>query len=437
MNEISPVVGSLLGYLALTLLLALNGAFVAVEFAMVAADRPRIALAAEQGSRRAVGLEAMLRRLTFHLSGAQVGVTFSSILIGFLAEPLLARSLRGPLSHVFGASAAHGLAIAAALILVTVTQLIGAELVPKNVAVARPESTALTLAVALRIFDAAFAPLITATDRAANRLVRAVGVEPVEQLESVPTLEELASLVRSSGEAGSLGRRDAELLTRTIRFGDKTAADALVPRVDVVALPQTANVADLAAAVATHGYSRYPVYGDDLDDVVGVVLAKDVYAVPYRARAATPIEELVSPIVVVPESQPLEELLTQLRGGGRQLAAVIDEYGGTAGIITLEDVLEELVGEIDDEHDNPELTTVPTGSSYVLDASLHPDEVTAACGLVLPDGPYETLAGFALVRLDRVPAPGDRFEWSGWAFTINAMDGRRIDRITVQPPEAS
>ena len=207
---------------------------------------------------------------------------------------------------------------------------------------------------------------------------------------------------------------------------------------EMTALPLTATVADFAVAVASHGFSRYPVYGDDLDDIVGVVLARDVFGVPFADRAAAPLAPFVTPAVVVPESQPLENTLPVLRRGGRQMAVVIDEYGGTAGILTLEDVLEELVGEIDDEYDQPELTpptVVARGTrTFVLDAGLHVDDVAERCGLVMPEGPYETLAGFVLVQLDRVPARGDTFTWNGWRFEVVEMDRHRIVRIAVDVP---
>ncbi len=419
------------------MLLVANGAFVASEFALVAADRGRIAAAAESGSRRARQVQTLFGRLAFHLSGAQLGVTVTSLLIGYLAEPLLGRAFEGPVRSLVGDGAAHGVSLALALVLATSVQLVGAELVPKNLAVARPERVALALAPPLRVFDAMLSPLIRAIDAAADRVVMAVGVQPVSELDDVPTLAELAALVRNSGEVGTLDPAETALLSRSIRFGELTVADAMVPRPDMVALYATDTVADLAAAVREHGYSRYPLLGEDSDDIVGVVLAKDVFVVAYAHRAATALASIALPAPGVPESLPLEDLLATMRAERRQMAVVIDEYGGTAGIVTLEDVLEELVGAIDDEHDEPELSVVPTGGSYVLDGSLHPDEVAAACGLRVPDGSYDTLAGFALVQFDRVPAEGDAFDYDGWRLEVVEMDRLRIARLDVRPPEAS
>lgn len=419
------------------MLLVANGAFVASEFALVAADRGRIAAAAEAGSRRARQVQALLGRLTFHLSGAQLGLTATSLLIGVLSEPLLGQALEGPIRSVVGERAAHPVSLALALAIATAVQLVGAELVPKNLAVARPEGVALALATPLRVFDTVFSPLIRAVDHTADRVVMALGVQPVAELDEVPTLAELAAMVRRSGEQGTLDKAETTLLSRTIRFGRQTVAEVMVPRPDMVALYASDTLVDLAAAVREHGYSRYPLLGEGSDDVVGVVLAKDLFRVPYAHRATTALAELVHPAPAVPESLPLEELLVRLRRQGVQLAVVIDEYGGTAGIVTLEDVLEQLVGAIDDEHDDPELTVVPTGSSFVLDGSLHLGEVAEACGLVLPEGPYDTLAGFALVHFDRLPEVGDECTWDGWRLRVVEMDRRRIARLDVQPPAAS
>lgn len=419
------------------MLLVANGAFVASEFALVAADRGKIAAAAEAGNRRARRVQDLFARLAFHLSAAQLGVTATSLLIGVLAGPVAGRALEGPLRPLVGDGVVGGVSVVVAVVVATFVQVVGAELVPKNVAVARAEAVAMALATPLRVFAWLFKPLIRAVDVWADRVVMAVGVQPVTELDDVPTLAELASMVRSSGAEGMLDKADTALLSRTIRFTDATVVEAMVPRPDIVGLSAAATMTELAAAVREHGYSRYPLLGADLDDVVGVVLAKDMFRVPYAHRATTTLAEVVHPALAVPESLPLGELLVRLRREALQLAVVIDEYGGTAGLVTLEDVLEELVGAIDDEHDDPELTVVPTGSSFVLDGSLHLGEVADACGLVLPEGPYDTLAGFALVHFDRVPVEGDEFEWRGWRLRVVEMDRRRIARVDVQPPGAS
>jgi CBS domain containing-hemolysin-like protein len=424
-----------LGLVAVVALIGANGLFVAGEFALVAADRGRIDLAAGRGSRRAVMVRAMFDRLSLYLSGTQLGVTMTSILLGFLAEPLLSKLFLPPLEQFVSIRAAHSIAYAASLIVAAVVQLIAAELVPKNVAVARAEGTALVLAPVLRAYVFVFNPIIRLLRGSSEWTLRRLGVEPRGELESVPSLDELDVLIRTSGDRGTLNAEATKLLTRSIRFADKTASDVFVPRLDIEALPDTASAADLATAVAEHGYSRFPIYRDELDEIVGVVLAKTLLRIPTAERATTPLVSLMQPILAVPEAQPLRTLLIDMRQQRRQLAVVIDEYGGTAGIVTLEDVLEEIVGEIDDEYDVPKLTTLAITESvgFVLDGDLDPDRVHDECGIQLPEGDYETLAGFVLVVFDRIPAAGDKTQWHGWEIEVEHMDRRRVARVAFRP----
>jgi CBS domain containing-hemolysin-like protein len=424
-----------LGLVAIVALIGANGLFVAGEFALVAADRGRIDLAAGRGSRRAVMVRAMFDRLSLYLSGTQLGVTMTSILLGFLAEPLLSKLFLGPLERLVSARAAHSIAYVASLVVAAVVQLIAAELVPKNVAVARAEGTALVLAPVLRAYVFVFNPIIRLFRGSSEWTLRRIGVEPRGELESVPSLDELDVLIRTSGDRGTLNAEATKLLTRSIRFADKTASDVFVPRLDIEALPDTASAADLAAAVAEHGYSRFPIYHDELDEIVGVVLAKTLLRIPTAERATTSLANLMQPILAVPEAQPLRTLLIDMRKQRRQLAVVIDEYGGTAGIVTLEDVLEEIVGEIDDEYDVPKLTTLAIAESvgFVLDGDLDPDRVHDECGIQLPEGDYETLAGFVLVVFDRIPEAGDKTEWQGWEIEVEEMDRRRVARVAFRP----
>ncbi len=420
-------------------LVAANAVFTAGEFALVASDRTKISMAAEAGSRRAKLVEGMVGRLAFYLSGAQLGITITSIVLGFLAEPLVGRLLHAPVAHVVGEHVAHGVALTLALVLTTVVQLVAAELVPKNVAVARPERTAMRLAVPLRGYTALFGPLITVLNASANAIVRRLGIEPREELESVRNLDELDLLVRSSGDRGTLAPEATRLLSRSIRFADKPAADAMLPRLEVEALPATTLITELAAAAVRTGISRFPVTGADLDDVIGVVLAKDAFRVPYAERSFTAVAAVMGPVLAVPESRPLGSLLVEMRQTGNQLAVVIDEYGGTAGIVTLEDVLEEIVGAIGDEYDEPELTPAPSTDGaivdgVVVDGTLRPDDVADATGLVMPDGDYDTLAGFVLTLFDRIPAAGDVIDWNGWSFEVVELDRLRIASIAVRPP---
>ena len=374
-----------------------------------------------------------LHRLSFHLSGAQLGITVTSLVVGFIAEPTVAAALEPLVAHLVGGGRAHGVAVAVALVLATVVSMVVGELVPKSLAIARPRPVAYALVPPMVLIDRLLGPLISFLNGAANWTVRRFGIEPQEELTSVRSLEELELLIRSSGEEGTLEPKALTLLTRSIRFGTKDAASALVPRRSVETVSMDDTVAALAERAVATGHSRFPVVGADLDDVRGVVHVKDVYRVPFPARATTLVRDIASPAFVVPETRGLGDLLVDLRGRGSHLALVVDEHGGTAGIITLEDVLEELVGEIDDEHDRPaRLTGVLRPGEWRLDGSLHPDEVFDACGFEVPDGEYETLAGFVLVQLGHIPEAGEAFTYEGWDVEVAALDGLRVAAVVLR-----
>ena len=412
------------------MLLALNAFFVAAELAIVAVDRDRVEARAERGSRPAIVALRALRHLSLTLSATQLGVTTISLVLGLVAEPTVSKLL----PDAFGDA---GAAIVA-LLLATVFQMVVSELVPKGIAVARPLEVTLWLSLPLRAYSVVFQPIIRFLNGAADATVRRLGVEPREELRSVRTIDELELLIASSGEEGTLDPEAFALLTRTIRFGNKTAADALVSRVDVETVARDATAADVAARSIATGYSRFPVMGDDVDDVVGVVHAKDVLGVPADARARTSVQEISHEATFVPEGRDLESLLTQMRRGGAQLAVVVDEYGGMAGIVTLEDLLEEIVGDIEDEYDVVAPTTVALGTpapgTVEIEGTLHLDEVREATGFEVPEGPYETLAGFLLDQLGHIPVVGDVVRYEGWTFEIVEMERRRIASVRVISP---
>lgn len=418
-------------------LIAGNAFFVAAEFALVAVDRSRIERMADEGNRRARVVLNALHHLSFELSGAQLGITVSSLLLGFIAEPTIGEALQPLLDRVPGLNerSAVAVSVAVALALVTMVQMVLGELVPKNLAIARPVRTALWIGPLHRFTTILGSPVIRLLNGAANWTVRRFGIEPREELRSVRTLEELDLLIKRSGAEGTLDRTEHDLLTRMIRFGEKTAADALVPRTSTTALQAGDNVAQLVRTALETGFSRFPVYGEDLDDIVGVVHVKSATRVPFAARATTPVADLMTDGLVIPESRPLDELLRDMRAGRSQLAVVIDEYGGTAGILTMEDLLEEVVGEIRDEYDaapgGARLTVPWQAGTYVLDGSLHRDEVDDLIGLELPEGDFETLAGYLLVLFDRIPAVGDQLEAAGWAFEVLEMERLRIALVRV------
>ena len=401
-------------------------------------DRSQVEQLAAEGDRRAENVLGSVRNLSFELSGAQLGITVTSLIIGFLTEPTIGRALE-PLIDSVGFipdQSTLAVSLAVALALATAVQMIVGELIPKNLAIARPMGTALASGPPLQFVNRLFKYVILFLNASANRTVRLLGIEPREELSSVRSLEELNLLIKASGEEGSLPLEDYSLLARSISFGNKVAADALVPRTATAAVHRDASVKDMEKVALETGYSRFPVFGADLDDVVGVVYVKDGYAYEPALRMSTSVSTILQDPIFVPESRPLASLLVQMRRERKHMAIVIDEYGGTAGIITLEDILEELVGDIEDEYDRGAAIITPSPEGvYVMDGMLHPEEVEEATGFAMPEGDYDTLAGFLLALFDRIPRRGDHVAHDGWEFKVIHMEGRRIAKVlAVAPP---
>ncbi|MGK2928544.1 MAG: hemolysin family protein, partial [Acidimicrobiales bacterium] len=343
----------MLGVTAVVLLIGANGAFVAHEFALVAVDRARVSRHAAEGRSAARRTEKLLARLSFHLSGAQLGITITSLVLGFIAEPVVATLLEPVVGLAVGDDRSTTVSIVVALVLATTVQMVMGELVPKSLAITNPTRMAYTLAGPMRVYGVVVGPVVRALNGAANWTVRRLGIEPQEELRSVRSLNELDLLFRSSGQHGTIDEESLTLLTRAVRFTEKTAADALVPRTEVIGLRVDDTVADLTASAVATGHSRFPVYDGDLDQIVGVGHVKDAFTVAFGQRQERSVGSVMTDALVVPETLDLPSLLGLLQEQATHLAVVADEYGGTAGIITLEDVLEEIVGEIDDEHDRP------------------------------------------------------------------------------------
>jgi CBS domain containing-hemolysin-like protein len=442
------VIGALIGVGAVLLLIAANGLFVAAEFALVAVEPTQVDAAVANGERGAGRVRAAIHALSFHLSSAQLGITVTSLVVGYIAEPSIARLLRPVLTAV---GAPHGvaqvIAVVLALAIATVTQMVLGELVPKNWAVSTPMRVARAVAGPQLAFSVVFRPVVLALNAAANRLIRALGAEPTDELRSARSVTELGSIVRSSAEQGTLPFTTATLLGRTLRFGERTAEDVMTPRVRVVALAATASATELLDTAEITGHSRFPVLraeatldpgaglGDDLDNVVGVVHVKDAFGVPPPLRRSAPLASLMTDPIVVPSSLGCDALLARLRDRGLQMAVVIDEYGGTAGVVTLEDLVEELVGPVDDEYDETGQQDVVArpGGGWTVSGLLRLDEVTEATGVRLPAGPYETVAGLVLSRLGRLARVGDTTTADGYTLTVAAIDRHRVDQIVITP----
>lgn len=406
--------------------------FVAAEFALVTVDRAEIDARTQAGDRQATQVRSALRELSFQLSGAQLGITITTLLTGYLAAPALG-SMLSPLglSDTWVRLIALGIA--------TLFSMLVGELIPKNAALSRPMPTALRTAQPMRIFSRSFKWLIHALNSSANWLVRRMGIEPQEELASARSPEELGLLAAISAKAGALPTETALLLQRTVRFADKRAAEAMTPRIDVVGLLARTTITEFFEVVRETGHSRFPVYVDTLDTVTGVVSVTDVLGVPPVRRGATQVAAVAREPLLVPESLNLDGVWNALRSSNASMAIVVDEYGGTDGVVTLEDLVEELVGEIADEHDEAEdvesgsvEVTVPGGDrTWLVDGMLRGDELAEQTGFLLPEGPYETLAGFLMSGLGHIPRVGEVLQIDGWEFTIVEMDRHRVEQVRL------
>ncbi|MET9262334.1 hemolysin family protein [Amycolatopsis sp. NPDC004079] len=430
---------SVLGVLLFLLLTIGTGLAVAAEFSLTALERSTVDADVRQvGDKRSRTVQKAHRTLSFQLSGAQVAITLTTLITGFLAEPLIGDLVR-PLLDAMGLpeSAASGVAVAVALVLATFLSMILGEMVPKNLAIARPLPTARAVSGYHARFSALFRWLITLMNNSANFLVRKFGIEPQEELRSARSPQELGSIVRSSAESGKLDTSTAELLDRSLRFGDRTADELMTPRVQVESLTVDDTIDDLIDISRRTGFSRFPVYTEDLDDVQGAVHVKQAFAVPAADRATTRIRSAMRPVPTVPESLPGDDLLNRLRDSRYQLAIVVDEYGGTAGLVTLEDVVEEIIGDVRDEHDDREAPAAQQlgADRWLVSGQLRADEVRDITGFRMPEGDYETIAGLILERLGAIPAEGDEVEVDGWRLAVTSMDRHRVAEVQVRPAE--
>ncbi len=434
-----------LGGVAMVILLTLGTAlFVAAEFSLVAADRAELDLAAKADDRAAQRALAAVRTLSFQLSGAQLGITITTLLVGFLAEPSITTLLRPALDAMgLPGAAADAVGIVVALTLATVLQMVLGELIPKNWAIARPTPVARAVAAPMAVFTTTFRPLIAACNGLANLVVRGLGIEPQEELRSARSAAELGSVVRNSADQGTLPGETAQLIARSLDFGDRVAGSVMTPRTQIISAADTTTLADLLTASQASGHSRFPITSTaggraDLDDITRIAHVKKVFTVPAEKRGTTAVSVIASPIPQVPQSLRLEPLLALLRQRGPQMAVVIDEYGGTAGIVTLEDVVEELVGDVEDEHDAVTTRQTGTGAVITVSARLRIDEAAhVAPGFPLVSGPYDTLAGLLLHRLGRLAQPGVEVEVEGWKMLAATVDGHRIDTVTLTRPVSS
>lgn len=412
-----------------------TGFFVASEFSLVNLDRSELESRQQRGERNLGWTIAALKITSTHLSSAQLGITLTTLLTGFTMEPAISSLLHEPLRSLGWPDAVVVAAASViAIIIATLLSMIIGELVPKNFALALPMRTAKLVIPFQVAFTAVFRPAVVLLNSTANLILRSIGIEPKEELSSARTAEELRSLVRRSATAGSLDHDTATLLARTLVFSGHIAADVMTPRPRVASVDKNASAQTVIDLAKRTGFSRFPVIDDSIDDVVGLVHIKQAVAVPRDRRSDVPVSALKSDALRVPETMKLDLLLGELRGRGYQMAVVLDEYGGTAGVATLEDLVEELVGEVSDEHDRTRAGVVRSRDWVTFPGMLRPDELLDRAGVaVSEDGPYETVGGFIMSQLGRLPVVGDMVEVEAGAFRVERLDGRRIDRVRFTP----
>ena len=427
----------------LVLVVACAG-FVAAEFSLVTVDRSAVERSVERGERGAAGVLAALGSLSTQLSGAQVGITVTNLVIGYMSEPAIASLIDSPLAAIgVPEGAVTGVALAIALAIATLITMLFGELVPKNLAIAKPLETARAVSGFQRGFTTLTRPLVTACNNSANAILRRFGIEPQEELASARSPEELSSLVRRSAEVGTLEAETATLLERSLEFGEHRAGDVMTPRLRAHTLHPQGTARDVIEAARETGRSRFPVIDEEQHEhVSGLVHLKHAVAVPYERRGETPISELMVEPVLVPDSIELDPLLTQLREGGMQMAIVVDEFGGVAGLVTLEDLIEEIVGEVRDEHDPRDVSSRREGERrWSLSGLLRPDEVAQLTGVEVPeDEEYETIAGLIALELERMPEEGDSIEFEASdserrpqrvRMLVLSLDELRVDRVRM------
>ncbi|MEU3449230.1 hemolysin family protein [Streptomyces thermolilacinus] len=423
-----------LGLLAVLVLTAGTGYFVAQEFAYVAADRITLAREAEAGDKRAARALKVLERLSFMLSGAQLGITVTGLVVGFLAEPSVSALLKPALGGTgLSDGAVSAISVVLAFVIATVLQMVLGELAPKNLALAVPERLAKSLASSTLVYLKVVGPVVRVFDGAANKLLRKVGIEPVEELHHGATLEELSHLIGESHEQGQLPADTAELLDHALEFSERTLDEVMVPRANAVFVRGDATLTEAVELIARHGHSNYPVLGDHPDDIAGVLGVRDLARLPAdRFDALTAAQADRAPLLL-PDTLPLPQAVARMREADDEFAVVLDEHGGVAGIVTYEDIAEELVGDIADESDTVVALAVPDGTGWRVDAGRRLDEIEDATGVTLPeDDDYDTVAGLVIDRLGRFPTIGDSLTVDGVRIDVLSLDRHVPGRVRIE-----
>ena len=414
-----------------------TGLFVASEFAIINLDRVDLESKRSSGER---GLDLSIRAVATtatQLSSAQLGITLTVLLTGFVSEPALSRILYPSLSSLgFSAAGTEVFATVLAMAIATVASFLLGELVPKNMALSAPKKVLKAVAPFQLGFTFIFKFLIVFLNNNGNFILRRFGIEPKEELSVARSAEELTSLVRRSATLGTLESDTAKLIEKTLTLTSLLASDIMTPRPQMHTLEREQSAKDLVDLARESGHSRFPILGEDSDDIVGVAHVKQAVAIPPERRAQVPVTAIMVEPVRVPETMPLDRLILTLRGRGLQFGVVVDEYGGTAGIATLEDAVEELIGDLSDEHDRTKAHIVQySDGSASFSGLARPGELREIGLKISDDEDYDTIAGFVMSELGKIPQDGDVVELPTGQLRVIRMDGRRVDRIKYQPSE--
>jgi len=426
---------------AVALLVLANAFFVAAEFSLVAARRTRIEAMIRRGDRRAQVALAVMQNITRYISGTQLGITLTSLGLGWVGEPALAEPLArlfAGLPQALATAAAHGAAVTLAFVLITFMHVVLGELVPKGLALLYPETLGRWLARPLTLFTVVTNPFIWLLNSSATGLLRLFGARPMSERERVHSPEEILMLVEQSRRTGHLGSQDARMIEGVFEFSEKNARDVMTPRTQMVALPIALSLSEASDRVSAAGRSRYPVYRESLDDIVGTVHAKDILRA-LRSGGDQTLQTILRPPLLVPGTREVEDVLADMKRQKVHLAIVLDEYGGTAGLVTMEDLLEEIVGQIYDEYDRPETAARAStaGPTPIIPGAMEVSDVNRVYGLKIDDTDYTTIGGVVFGTLGRLPKAGDRVELSGASFEVVEMEGRRVGKVRVTRPVAA
>lgn len=444
----SPMIDTLLRVGAVLILVALNAFFVASEFGLVGARRTRLDQMAEEGNSTAALSRRLQDNIDRYIAASQLGITLASLALGWIGEGTIAALIDPPVEAVFvfvlgnlavaettAIVISHAIGVGVSFFIITSLHIVLGEQAPKVFAIRSPESAALFTANPLRIFNAIFAPIIVFLDWATAAVLRMFGIREVAGHTQVHTAEELRLLVEESGEAGVLDEEEHEMLINVLAFADRPAYQAMLPRTEVATIDYNATVREFLDRFAETGHTRFPVLGPGgVDDIKGIISAKELLVGLRDERLSfdDPIASLVREAYFTPESKPVGDLMPEMRKNHIRLAVLVDEYGGMAGIVTMEDLVEEIVGEMDDEleHDDEDVQTVDE-HTIIVDGNIRVAELNEEFNLDIPEGDYETLAGFILEQLGRLPNPNDTLSHQDYQLTVLEMQGPRIKRVEI------